>query len=180
MPRTVNYNIVIDKNRTDGGFSSTTWWLLDPNTNSWSQLPALPGQEADSVKLQPDDVITVAIGESIPGATSTAVSSIALAVVFGSRHVASQSNSPFQGPNGPNCLFMGTTANGLQQAWSSSNNYNNGYLAWTMVLGTVGSVPNGARSKFELMIGANVTFNDGTPARSYGHDPEVDVGMGAN
>ena len=137
MPRTVNYNIVIDKNRTDGGFASTSWWLLDPNTNSWSQLPALPGQEADSVKLQPDDVVTVAIGESIPGATSTAVSSIDLAVVFGSRNVPNQSNSPFQGQSSPNCLFRGTTAQGLQQAWSSSNNYNNGYLAWTLLLGTV-------------------------------------------
>lgn len=180
MPRTIHYNIALDKTRTDGAFTSTTWWLQDPDTGSWSQLPPLPGQEADSVKLQPDDVVSVAIGESLgPNAPSTAVSTIALAVVFGSRHVANQSNSPFQGQNGTNCLFMGTTANGLQQAWSSSDN-NQGYFAWVLPLGTVGSIPNGQRSKFELMIGANVTFNDGTPARSYGHDPEVDVGMGAN
>jgi hypothetical protein len=180
MARTIHYNMVIDKTRTDGGFASTSWWLQDPNTGSWSQLPALPGQEADSVKLQPEDVISMAIGEQLAqNATSTAVATIDLAVVFGSRKVPNQSNSPFQGQSSPNCLFTGSTGSGLQQCWSATNN-NGGYFAWLLSLGSVASVPTGPSRKFELMVGANVTFNDGTPARSFGHDPEVDVGMGSN
>jgi hypothetical protein len=180
MSRTIHYNMVIDKTRTDGGFASTTWWLQDPDNGTWSQMPALPGQEADSVKLQPDDIVSVAIGESLgQNSTSTAVSTLDLAVVFGSRNVPNQSNSPFQGQSSPTCLFVGSTGNGLQQAWGPGNN-NGGYFAWVLPLGTVGTVPTGPSRKFELMVGANVTFNDGTPARSFGHDPEVDVGMGSN
>jgi hypothetical protein len=182
MPRTVHFNMVIDKTRTDGGFGSTSWWQQDPSSGQWTQLPPLPGQESDSVQLQSGDIVTVAIGESLPAtSTTTAVSSITLAVVFGSRQIPNQPNSPFQNAqSAPICLYVGNTADGsLTQVWSSSNN-NQGYFAWTMSLGTIPTQPQGPNKKFELMVGANVTFNDGTASQSLGHDPEVDVGMGSN
>jgi len=182
MPRTIAFNIVIDKTRTDGGFASTSWWLQDSQSGQWSQMPPLPGNDSDSVKLQAGDSVTVAIGESLPNATTTAVSAITLAVVFGSRRVPNQNNSPFQNPQGaPTCLYVGTTSvgGGLVPAWSSSNT-NSGYFAWVLSVGTIPAQSPGANKRYELMIGANVTYNDGTPSQSLGHDPEVDVGMGSN
>lgn len=182
MPRTIAFNMYLDKTRTDGGFAGTSWWLQDPQTGGWSQMPTLPGGDADSVKLQAGDIVTMAIGENLPNATTTAVSSITLAVVFGSRHVPNQANSPFQNPQGaPTCLFVANSASGggLTQAWSSSNT-NNGYFAWVLSVGTVPTQSPGANKRYELMVGANVTYNDGTASQSLGHDPEVDVGMGSN
>jgi hypothetical protein len=183
MPRTVNFNMVIDKTRTDGGFASTSWWLKDPQTGLWTQLPPLPGNESDSVALQSGDVITFAIGEQLPNATTTAVSGITLAVVFGSRQMPNQANSPFQNAQGaPICLYVGNTGGStpnMTPAWSSTNT-NGGYFAWTLPVGTIPPQQQGPNKKFELMVGANVTFNDGTPSQSLGHDPEVDVGMGSN
>lgn len=181
MPRTIHFNMVIDKTRTDGGFASTSWWQQDPSGGQWTQLPPLPGNESDSAQLQSGDVVSVAIGEDLPGASTTAVSGITLAVVFGSRQIPNQANSPFQNAQGAStCLFVGTTGDGsLVPAWSSSNN-NGGYFAWVMALGTIPTQTPGPNKRFELMVGANVTFNDGTPNQSLGHDPEVDVGMGSN
>ena len=183
MSRTINFNMVIDKTRTDGGFASTSWWLQNPQSGQWTQLPPLPGNESDSVQLQSGDIISVAIGELLPNATTTAVSGITLAVVFGSRQMPNQANSPFQNAQGaPTCLYVGNTggnAPNMVPAWSSTNT-NGGYFAWVMSLGTIPTQQQGPNKKYELMVGANVTFNDGTASQSLGHDPEVDVGMGSN
>jgi hypothetical protein len=176
MPRNVAFNLVIDKTRTDGSFGSTGWF--QETDGSWSPLPPLPGKESDSAQLQTNDNVWVAIGEKLPpSSTTTAVSAITLAVVFGSRpSLPTQANSPFQNAQGtPTCLYVGNTGDSTLQPSFDSNNNNGGYFAWKLNLGTVPQTARGTR--FELMVGANVTFNDGTPARSFGHDPEVDVGM---
>jgi len=49
-----------------------------------------------------------------------------------------------------------------------------------LAAGTIPTQSPGANKRYELMVGANVTYNDGTPSQSLGHDPEVDVGMGSN